>query len=382
MPNLSIEEIKLAVLNNKISAITVETNIFEAKKFGFEFGQLGLLEQIKKSSIQFLIPDVVEYEIISHLERDVRKDIELAKSLFKSTGNTFGYDKETRQKLYDQTFGSGEAKEIAENRFKKYINTTGVNIIKSSEYAKLDLIIYNYLNELAPFSKQKPKEFVDAIALSTLDGWASNNGGLIIAVSNDMDWQNYCDQSKNLVCINDIAKMLDLLNASAQHFKDIINDLIVNGQLDLANEILPVVSSVGNEFEVEFIANSFLSFEHELVQVECMPNNISNEELIEIAEIVEFDEVSLTLSFEIPCNFNVEFDVSFEVWDSIDKESIYLGGNSYETSIKKNITAYAFFDFDEGNAVFSYAEAEPDSLRAKFGTIEPYDHAEPWEEYE
>ena len=77
MPTLSHDEIKAAIADGKVFAITIDTAVFDAKQKTFQNGVLQRLDQFHPRDLLVIITDVVANEIKAHL-RDEAMDTQRA----------------------------------------------------------------------------------------------------------------------------------------------------------------------------------------------------------------------------------------------------------------------------------------------------------------
>ncbi|MCA6115206.1 DUF4935 domain-containing protein [Bradyrhizobium sp. WSM 1738] len=77
-------------------------------------------------------------------------------------------------------------------------------------------MLRRYFTIEPPFSRGELKktEFPDALALLSLEAWASRHHTTVLLVSRDTDWQAFAAASKHLVVIADLSAALDCFNAA------------------------------------------------------------------------------------------------------------------------------------------------------------------------
>ena len=68
--NITLDEIRSAVIAKEIRAVSIDTSIFDGKQRGLEFGLLKRVRQFKNSDVSFVLSDVVERELEAHLRKD------------------------------------------------------------------------------------------------------------------------------------------------------------------------------------------------------------------------------------------------------------------------------------------------------------------------
>lgn len=377
MPIVSVEKIKEYVLTGKVIGISIDTCIFETYKYGFEVGYLAKLNQFKGSGVKFIMPDVVNQEIISHVEAEVIKHKQEISKKIRELSNSWGISQEKKSDALNMLFGKHDEAEVAKNRFASFANSTGMEIVNSSDFVKVQDVLNCYFERSPPFSQKKKNEFPDAFSLLALEGWASQRNGLIIVVSNDGDWKSYCDNSDRLISVDKLDVALSSVNYDADDVLNLVKSKILADDIpNFKNDVFDSISSVGSEFDVSFIADSFLSFDEDLNELICMPHDISYQDLVDGMAVADFEDGRLVLSTSVSCSFFASYDISFSVWDSIDKETVSIGGNTYEGKFDRDVDLLVTFYLEDGEVSLGDIEVVSQRLMLNFGTIEPWDDME------
>lgn len=157
MPNVNTDELKNLISNGEIGAITLDTSIFIHHHYGFEVGILSKLSQFKNTDIKFIVVDMIQHEILSHLIEDAKKNKAETKKNLKDIGNSWGITPQRRQELMDELFLYNES-EISKSRFDEFKKLAGAREIKCAELSNLSKIIDLYFNKIAPFSVKIDKK--------------------------------------------------------------------------------------------------------------------------------------------------------------------------------------------------------------------------------
>ena len=136
---------------------------------------------------------------------------------------------------------------------------------------------------------------------------------------------------------------------------------------------------------MEFSANAYPSFgECELYVWAADLQSITWPREDEI-DIIEFEPqedqnlVRLVVSLPLVLVANIPVEVSFSIWDSIDKESFQMGGRTVEVAEKLDTQATVTFDIynqgtDDEEIVFVDVEVDANEYEIDLGEI---DHFEP-----
>jgi len=104
------------------------------------------------------------------------------------------------EEIKKQVFGGREVQEIVTERFNQFVETTSLEVVEAQSYLIVSDLIQKYFQSEPPFSEtgNKKNEFPDAIALISLETWASKNKTKVIVVTSDNDWRNFCQSSDKL----------------------------------------------------------------------------------------------------------------------------------------------------------------------------------------
>ena len=205
---LNIEEIKNSVEQNKIKAISIDTSIFDQKQRGLEWGLLKRIRQFKDTSVVFLLPEIVKRELESHLLKDaIESETSLNKTL-KLMSTPWCITPETRENIIKLATGHVDAQSIVKSRLDVFLKETGAVHIETADHVSMPELLERYFRQQPPFSQKEGKkyEFPDALALLSLERWAAINESLVLVISDDPDWQSYCDESERLIGLNDLAE--------------------------------------------------------------------------------------------------------------------------------------------------------------------------------
>lgn len=167
----------------KYHAISIDNSTLKSIKYNFEKSLLNKLEQFKESEIQVLVPDIILIEINKHLLQDTinaRPKIEEFKGIIEA--NYFPQLNSALDAV--KGFSSDEIGLLVKDRIQKFLDRTNAVIIESSEYLNVDDLIDLYKNTQIPFenNEKKKREFPDAIALLSLEGYAEKNDFKILTV--------------------------------------------------------------------------------------------------------------------------------------------------------------------------------------------------------
>ncbi len=378
---MELDELKNSVRAGEFGAITLDTSIFDAQGLRLESGLLKQLEQFQDSSTRLILSEIVKEETLSHLmekARDAQKEIE--KSL-KQAKEHWRIQDQDIEEIKEIVFGKREAQEVVFDRFNQFAELTSLEIVEAQNYVMVGDLIQKYFKARPPFSEtgKKKNEFPDAIALMSLETWASKNQTKIIVVTSDNDWKSFCKDSDRLIAVDDFAGALGLFQlqdaddickylsekyekGELENVKEAISNALEYQMSDL--EIYPEVTS-SYMYEQDSTEVTLNGFEFKLFET---PNLIFRP--------VNFDDESLVVESRLSVDVNIECSFSFSVYDSIDKDEVPFGSGS--ANIKTNLDVDILVSF-VGSLDKIGAEIEVDDVEIEikmldavdFGEIEP-----------
>lgn len=343
MPTLSDDKISEALKHRRIVGITVDTSIFVQKKFRFEDNPLKALSRLGGKPIRFVLSRTIFEETC----RRLAEEMTLTRSnLRKALGPTLGVHgtvSPSREELMQTIVGLETPELAAKKRLQRYVDEANCEIINDVDIVSTQLIFDAYFASKPPFGSGKKRyEFPDALALFALQITADRLGGNILVVSTDGDWREFCDRSDGLHHIDNLERALDLVNAAEFKVRESDIDDVrtavhrwLAGPAESGRDVVEgIVTNAIEGMDYDVSAYS-TSGELEAYAAGSRPKYIKwpDQDEIEIID-VEFDDessaVRITTSIPLMVSALLIVDLSFSLWDSIDKEYISLGSRSVE----------------------------------------------------
>lgn len=365
-------------------ALTIDTSIFDQLGIKFEKGLLKKLEQFKISPVKFILSEVIINEINAHL---IEK-IDVAKNhVTKAINSSDGYltvDEEALKKIEQYLIGNkGKTDDLANEKINGFIGRTGALIVSFNNIT-LQEIVENYFNHVPPFAAtgKKKNEFPDAIALKSMEKWATDgNAKKILAVSTDPDWDNFGKNSLVIDVVNDLGEALSVFQPQNDIylFASKISQYVINDKDNfISNKINSFLSDEISNLDLNYDAYS--GYQYEADNVECVLNGFeyitnkdgsANLKLIESGEEYISIEVGLSVSCTAYCNFD------FIVKDWVDKDYVSIGSNNVaqDFDFETNAIVTIIGDFSKIEEIENF---DVDSIELldlptdiDFGEIEP-----------
>lgn len=371
-----MEEIEL-----DFGAITIDNATFKGEGYKFYEGLLAQMRQFKESPVQVLQTDIVHNEAIKHIGQEISKTRSSIEQALRSANKQLKIKSDVIDNARALLSIEGSEAEIAEARLEKYYEYIGAEIIASEEYVDISKLLNMYFSTEAPFEtgKDKKNEFPDAIALLALEGWAEENDINVIAVSQDMGWKNYSENSDRITLVSSLAEALEKFqphNKVASIIAHIREDSLLDDGNHVLEEIEQAIINSIDGYDIWVEASSYMHFEWDDTSASYVSHELDNDQngLVKV-RVVSINDEAIVLKVGATVEVEVEASFDFSVRDSTDKDYVGMGGNvcttteSYHTDILLTLTGDFSQDFDE----IEVTEIEVlETIRhADFGEIEP-----------
>jgi len=201
---------------NEYDAILIDTSIFDGNGLRLESGLLNKLEQFADSDIDFLVPDVIENEILNHLDAKIRLARNALEKAITGASSHLFFDGSVLNDAKNLIVDSAEVDGLAKSRLDAFLELTKALVIDCDDYISVGELLKKYFANEAPFSEsgKKKNEFPDAIILMAVEEWADQEGKSVLAVAKDNDWKRYCETSENITHIEDLSTALSYFNTA------------------------------------------------------------------------------------------------------------------------------------------------------------------------
>lgn len=371
---LTLPELKAAVHEGRLTAITLDTSAIVRHRINFESGLLTRLQQFKDSHVTLLLTEVVLRETLAALTKKASEALNAYEAAHEQVNQIWQFDQNRLLAHREELFGSITPALLAQHRIDKFTQATGAAILSCASHVNIDQVVNRYFDAQPPFSgniSKKKSEFPDAFALSSLESWATANSTLVLAVTFDGDWKTYCAQSPNIVAIDDLSEALSLFQPTdAGELCEILtakyND---DDKLDLLIAIQEALDSHDGSLTFIEEATSQFDWEADSMEVEYRDPEIQTNMLFPTFEPVDLSDGELTVRAYVNAIANVTCDFSFSHWDSVDKESALMGGS--RIAIETHINCETLITFNIKNLAIIEIEFVPQRIYVDFGDIEP-----------
>lgn len=387
MPIRTDDELKEMLADGQITAITLDTNIFDAQQLNLKSPALKALAALKELPFRFLLSSTVRREVQRHIEKQTE---DAHRAVKRATGKAlYAFDtaKPTRDELLDLITGGSSPAEAAAKRLNAFLEDSGCEVLEDASLADVASLFDAYFCSYPPFSRAKKAEFPDALALHALSQAASRCDTGFLVVSDDGDWREFCARSPQLYPIPKIEKALSLINNTPAALRKAVVGWIINstsGRAEIEREVSHLVerrdvdaAASANYGEVETTAWA------PTVRMIDWPDK----EEIDIIETETLEDGSLEVVASLPLTVSVGIlvELDFSIWDSIDKEAVSMGGRSVEldrdeeVQVTVNLIVESVGEADESIKLVQ-TEIDVDHLTVDLGSVDMFedeDYEEP-----
>lgn len=323
-------------VNLEYDAILIDTSIFDNYGLRLETGLLGKLKQFKNGPAELVLPDIIINEVRSHLESKIKISRNaLEKSINDAKDHLFfsGSALETAKEVL---INSAEIVNLASTRLDSFINESGATVLVSDDFVSVASLVDMYFSNKPPFSEsgKKKSEFPDAIALKAVEEWAEEEGKSVIAISQDKDWEAFCEQSDRVDYELDLSQGLALFHDANASFalRELLSSSIPKGEaIDFIREIESSLESSLCDITPDQDADSSFYWEPEGCSAKYKSFKfITNDHEKVKFRIIDVDEDWIVLETRVMITVEAEGHFSLSVHDSIDRDYVSMGGVSIE----------------------------------------------------
>lgn len=328
--NQIIEEIK----SHRITALAVDTSIFQKHGYKFESGLLAALNQFSDSHIKVAYSDVVLGEVRKHLREAAIESRKSIQGIINKINKTWLISEVDCKKNIDSLLPSISDEEFIDNRIAKFIKLTAGIEIFSKDWINISDLLCGYFSAQPPFegTGSKKSEFPDAIALQSLQNWSQHHNVNTLVISDDNGWVNFCSTAPNLICINDLATALSYFQEAQKILADRLFELYKADVFDFKDPVLDEINQIMRSLRFHPQVSSGYFYEADIDEINLYEISIPSDDdesgnspfliVNQPNPTTVMAEVELIATVDIKCSF------TFYLNDPIDHEEIPSGTNN------------------------------------------------------
>lgn len=279
------------------------------------------------------MPDVIKNELLSHLEKKIKVSRNALEKSLNDAGDHLFFDGSSLNDAKKILIDSKEIDGLAEGRVTQFIDSTGALVIQCGEYVTVTEVLSQYFSNSPPFAESgsKKNEFPDAIVLLAVEEWAKIEGKTVLAIARDDDWKRYSERSERIDYQEDFSAGLAVFHRATAPYALLAN-LITSIKADEASPFLSAISaglaSALEGFTPNQEADSYLYWKPEGSTVWFEDYKLLDDEF----KVIDSDEDWVVLEASVSIKVGAEGEFSLSMYDSIDKDHVYLGSVSVETT--------------------------------------------------
>lgn len=332
MPSFTGRELRNAIAERKIQAISIDTNIFDQFGCNLKIPTLRKLDQFRDTDISVVFSEIVVREVKKHINRaseKARSDLDASLSKCKERWH-LNFD-------FDQVFQAiginKNDSNVAERQFNEFGRHVEAIIIPVNGHVDIDELNKRYFDTKAPFESnaKKKAEFPDAMALLSLESWAKQRGVYILLVSNDKGWQKFSELSNNLICVENLEFALDHFNEAVRFIANEIVLMLQDGEAKaLSDEISAAIQSYLDENNFSIDADSNFWFEKEYGEAVLQRWQVSKSTQ---PRIIAYDKETITFALDMECVIDFTADIDVYLGNYEEGDYTHMGS---ETISKKD----------------------------------------------
>ena len=326
----------------EISFFSIDTDLIQSAGYNFSAGALNQLPSQLPRTMELQFTEVVAQEIISHQMVPVVAAINQFRSASGALKRTASIEMANIDASFDALLAEDNAAAHFRQKITAYSERCGGGILPIQGRDLAEKIFNRYFSGGAPFGLRadKKSEFPDAASLIILETYAQENNTKGIIASRDKGASDFADKSEFIYCVKSIEDLATLFSATDEHAR-IIKARVLQAILDedsplrlyLQDSISEHVSNA--KWSVDEIYSGTVSrVEGQVYEAELQDYEIDTKQ----AEIWESKDEPGVWIVELGsrANTTVSTDVTYFVWDSIDKEEVEIARQPVytETTIK------------------------------------------------
>lgn len=368
MPRKNEQELIELVERGEIVGFTLDTTEFHHAGYNFQSRILRALGQFARTDVALVFSEVVLSEVHAHLRDDVKAKSDQLRSALRQIGKAAVVALEPAPAMLGLGIPADPGARATE-LIDGFIGEVKAERIPADEGPTVRRLTDLYFSFLPPFSKKadKKSEFPDAIALLSLEHWAEEADGYVLAVSNDGDWSRFAEASPRVVCVPALAPALNAFNRDDAFVAARIAANLAAGTATAIQAAIDAALNAAVEiFDVE--ATSQYSYDTEDGYATIDKWDVTDARF----DVVDSDDDFVTLAFPISVKATFETSFSFSIRDGVDRDYVGIGGTQASTTEEFDVQVVLTIarDDDDDNPQVVALETDVPSLAVDFGYVE------------
>ncbi|MFG6559012.1 PIN domain-containing protein [Sulfitobacter sp. 1A15299] len=372
LPELTAAEIDDAISRGQITLLSIDTSIFSQYQNGLEHGLLQRLSQFEASDVDLVLSDVVVGEVYRHMVEAAVSGDKALKDAVKRSGAARNLDKAAREAIVAGVALGETPEQCVTRRWTDFQARTGYKLVVTADLVSAGDLFNAYFEVKPPFESKETKkfEFPDAMALQGLEAFAKHADKLMLVVSADGGWLNFCNQSAWLIHARELGAAMSLFQKVPSVVCAALSNQVADGKADqlhsaIENELMSFVEGM----EIYPEASAAFSYEPEVEEKEYQSFEFRDGPVFKLIDHEEAEEV-FVFETVVDVNISVSCSFSFQVRD--EGEYISIGG-AYATAEATQKMSLVVTIYGDPKAEFDVVEVEvlDHDKWVDFGYVEP-----------
>lgn len=372
MPELTVAETEKAIRDGRLTLLSIDTSIFSQYQNGLEHGLLQRLAQFEASDVDLVLSDVVVREVHRHMVESAVSGDKALKDAVKLSGAARNLDKAAREAIVAGVVLGETPEQCTDRRWADFQARTGYKLAVTADLVSAGDLFSAYFEIKPPFENKETKkfEFPDAMALQGLEAFGRNAGKLMLVVSADGGWLDFCKQSDWLVHERELGAAMSLFQkvpsvVCAALAKQLADGKVGHLRSAIENELMSFVDGM----EIYPEASAGFYYEPEVEEKEYKGFEFRDGPTFKLIDHDEAEEIYVFETF-VDVNISASCSFSFQLRD--EGEYISIGG-AYATAEATQQMSLVVTICGNPSAEFDVVEVEvlDHDKWVDFGYVEP-----------
>lgn len=362
-----------------IYKVFLDTNIYDGANYLFRNSQFSVLrEEAAKGNLELHINSVIEGEVSSHIEKNIKKGVaELRKAVTQRSLAAFRNMPGYQEKLDVPDVSQWTDK--IKKEFELFLEDCKVKRLPLNG-VDVEEIVENYFQKKPPFEEKKPEEFKDALAVASIIKevqLSSKDNSIYCVVSNDNGFRKAVEmyaQSNNLRQFKELKEFIDYLarldlkvkeikkylqsKETKWFFDNILQEILEETPKDIETAIYGVEEcEILNVENIEVTPYIIKTVRNNNTVTVLLDNECEIETVYQYTDPdrLFYNEQGVTYCWEKLVKMKEKYKVDFEITVSFDISELSINANEKKNGIKlKNIeNAPNKIEFKERNIIES-----------------------------
>jgi len=332
------------LVDDEVTFFSLDTDVIQSAGYNFEKGALNQLPRQLPRSMKLQLTEVVLREIVGHRMEPVKEAAEKFQSSTAALQRLTALDFAPTRAHVEQLNVLAAAEQKFDGEVRQYVTQCHGEVLPLSDLNP-ELLFTRYFAGKPPFGLKadKKSEFPDAAALLLLEQRAEAMETKAIVASKDAGWKGFAEQSERLYCVDsldDLAALFMATDAHAQAVKGKLTAAVNDDNSALRTQLTEALKEHISDADWdtgELYCGSH-RFEAEKDSAELTSYSV-NDDSLNVWK-VDGEPGAWVVELTATVQADVVVNVQFFVWDSIDREELAFGGETFTFSTQVEVEAY------------------------------------------